>query len=147
MAIRALQREHACDARFVVRILPRIFIPGVELHMKLAVALMGILLLTGLWGCWPVALMGGTAAGYYVGNDERDFNQITDDASITAAVKSSFFKDREVSAWDINVDTRNGVVTLNGTVSSLAKEERAIELAQTVAGVKKIISRLTIVTP
>lgn len=114
--------------------------------MKQVAVLMGLLLLTGLSGCWPLVLVGGTAAGYYVGNDDRDLKQISDDAGITAAVKSSFFKDREVSAWDIDVDTRYGVVTLSGTVSSSDKEERAIELTQTVEGVKKIVSRLTIVT-
>ena len=117
-----------------------------KLSMVLMKALVSVLLLASLWGCWPLAVVGGGAAGYYVGNDDRDVNQIADDASITAAVKSSFLKDRAVSAWDINVDTRNGVVTLNGTVSSLEKEERAIELTQKVQGVKKIISRLTIVT-
>ena len=100
-----------------------------------------------LAGCLPAAIVGGSAAGYYVGNDDRAVDEIVDDASITAAVNAKFLKDRNVSAWDINVDTRYGVVTLNGTVSSPDKEDRAIELASEVKGVKKIISKLTIVTP
>jgi hyperosmotically inducible protein len=107
---------------------------------------LAVFLASCLAGCWPAVLVGGTAAGYYAGNDERDVNQIADDASITAAVKARFLRDKDVSAWDINVDTRYGVVTLNGTVSSSEKEERAIDLTQEVRGVKKIISKLTIVT-
>ncbi len=114
--------------------------------MKTVVAtLMSMLLAISLCGCWPAILVGGTAAGYYAGNDERDLDEIVDDASITAAVNARFLKDRDVSAWDINVDTRNGVVTLNGTVSGVEKQERAIELTQEVRGVKKIISKLTVI--
>lgn len=96
-------------------------------------------------GCVPALVAGGTAAGYYVGQDERDVRGILDDASITAAIKARLVKDQEVSAFDINVDTRKGVVTLYGSVSSSAKEMRVIEVAKSVEGVQKIISQVTIV--
>lgn len=96
-------------------------------------------------GCVPALLAGGAAAGYYVGQDERNVRGILDDASITAAVKARLLKDKTVSAFDINVDTRNGVVTLYGSVSTLEKEMRVIDITKTVDGVQKIISRVTIV--
>lgn len=105
-------------------------------------AISGLLLLQG---CVPALVAGGAAAGYYVGQDERNVKGILDDASITAAVKTRLLKDKEVSAFDINVDTRKGVVTLYGSVSSVEKELRVIEVTKTVDGVQKIISRVTIV--
>lgn len=102
----------------------------------------GVLLLQG---CVPALVAGGTAAGYYVGQDERNVRGILDDASITAAIKARLVKDQEVSAFDINVDTRKGVVTLYGSVSSSAKEMRVIEVAKSVEGVQKIVSQVTIV--
>jgi hyperosmotically inducible protein len=99
----------------------------------------------GLQGCLPALLAGGAAAGYYVSQDDRNVRGILDDASITAAVKTRLVKDKDVSAFDINVDTRKGVVSLYGNVSSAAKEMRAIEITKTVKGVTKIISRVTVV--
>ncbi len=42
-----------------------------------------------------------------------------DDSVVTAKVKSKFAGDPEVSAMNIDVDTSEGVVTLNGRVSSV----------------------------
>ncbi len=67
-----------------------------------------------------------------------------EDGSITAAVKMKFANDELVSANNIDVDTSNGVVTLNGTVSSQAEAQRAVDLAQTVSGVKNVRSNLII---
>ncbi|MEJ2670492.1 MAG: BON domain-containing protein [Gammaproteobacteria bacterium] len=104
-----------------------------------------VVLGSGVTACVPAFIAGGAAAGYYAGQDERTVGEIVDDAGITTAVKTRLFKDPQVSAIDINVDTRNGVVILYGTVSSRAKETRIIELTKQVKGVKKIISRISIV--
>ncbi len=96
-------------------------------------------------GCAPALLAGGAAAGYYVGKDQRSVGEILDDAGITAAINAKFVKDPNVSAFDINVDTRNGVVTLYGSVANTDIEDQAIYLAQQVKGVRKIISKLTVV--
>jgi osmotically-inducible protein OsmY len=44
----------------------------------------------------------------------------------------------------INVDTKNNVVTLSGTVTSLAGKNRAAQLARQTDGVKNVINNLTI---
>ena len=67
-----------------------------------------------------------------------------DDATITSAVKMRFAKDETVKAFAINVDTKNGDVTLTGTVKSQAEADRAIELARGIEGVKNVTSNLTI---
>jgi hyperosmotically inducible protein len=65
-------------------------------------------------------------------------------ARITSEVKLKFAADDTVKALNIDVDTSNGVVTLNGTVNSKAELQKAIQLAKTVDGVKQVKSNLTV---
>ena len=74
----------------------------------------------------------------------EEVGETVEDGSITAAVKMRFANDETVSASKIDVDTNNGVVTLNGTVASQAEADRAVELAQTVSGVKNVRSNLIV---
>ena len=65
-------------------------------------------------------------------------------ARITSEVKLKFAADDTVKALNIDVDTANGVVSLNGTVNSKAELHKAIQLAKSVDGVKQVKSNLTI---
>lgn len=65
-------------------------------------------------------------------------------ARITSEVKLKFAADDTVKALNIDVDTNNGVVTLNGTVNSKNELQQAIRLAKSVDGVKQVKSNLTI---
>jgi hyperosmotically inducible periplasmic protein len=80
---------------------------------------------------------GTTAAGKQVGEKAED-------ASITSAIKMKFANDELVSASNINVDTVDGHVTLNGIAASQAEISRAVELGQSVDGVKSVHSNLVI---
>ena len=60
------------------------------------------------------------------------------DAWITGKVKSTLLLTRNVDGLDINVDTKDGVVSLKGEVDSAAERDRAVELASTIRGVKKV---------
>lgn len=60
---------------------------------------------------------------------------------------------REQLQWDVRVDASNisvsvndGIVTLTGTVDSAAAESAALASAWSVAGVREVINRLTVVT-
>ena len=44
----------------------------------------------------------------------------------------------------IDVDTNNGVVTLNGTISNAAERRRALEIARDTDGVKSVKDNLKI---
>jgi hyperosmotically inducible protein len=66
------------------------------------------------------------------------------DAAITSAVKSKFLVDSAVSGLKIDVDTSNGMVTLNGNVTSKAEADRAMTLARNTDGVKSVHSNLKI---
>lgn len=68
------------------------------------------------------------------------------DPGITTAVKSKLAADDTVRATDLNVDTKNGVVTLKGEVPSAAAKTRAIELAKATDGVREVVDAIA-VTP
>lgn len=106
---------------------------------------LGVGLTMLLSGCAAVVVGGAAAGGYYVGQDERSIGRISEDATITSSINAAYVKDDLVSALDINVDTRNGVVTLYGSVSSGRVATRAVQLARSVKGVKQVHSKLTVV--
>jgi hyperosmotically inducible periplasmic protein len=66
------------------------------------------------------------------------------DAAVTTAVKAKFLADTSVSGLKIDVDTKDGVVTLNGTVATKAEADRAMSLARDSDGVKRVVSNLRI---
>ena len=77
------------------------------------------------------------AAGQSVG-------ETTSDATITSAVKMKFAADKTVDAFDINVDTDDGNVTLTGDVNTKTEADQAVALAKSVEGVKTVTPRLKI---
>ena len=68
----------------------------------------------------------------------------TQDANISSAIMLKFASDDLISTSRINVDTTNGSVTLNGTVSAQLKADRAMELGRSVEGVKRVRSNLIV---
>src|SRR4051812_12017443 len=66
------------------------------------------------------------------------------DAGITTAVKSKMAADDTVKGYQINVDTRNHVVTLKGDVNTSVARERAIVIARETDGVRDVIDRLKV---
>jgi hyperosmotically inducible protein len=66
------------------------------------------------------------------------------DAAVTSAVKAKLLADTAVSGLKIDVDTKDGVVTLNGTVATKAEADRAISVARESDGVKRVVSNLRI---
>ena len=66
------------------------------------------------------------------------------DAAITSAVKAKFLADTTVGGLKIDVDTRAGVVMLNGTVASRAEADRAVMLARETEGVDNVVNNLKV---
>jgi hyperosmotically inducible protein len=66
------------------------------------------------------------------------------DAAITAAVKTKFLADTKISGLSIDVDTKNGVVTLTGTLPSSAERTHAITVAKGTDGVKSVVNHLKV---
>jgi hyperosmotically inducible protein len=69
------------------------------------------------------------------------------DAGITTAVKSKFAADDTVKAYQINVDTKDRIVTLKGEVETPAARDRAVELARATDGVRDVVDVLVLAPP
>lgn len=66
------------------------------------------------------------------------------DAAITGKVKSALISDPDVKALSIDVDTKDGVVSLNGSADSAAHSEKATTVARGVEGVKSVENHLIV---
>jgi hyperosmotically inducible protein len=73
--------------------------------------------------------------------------QKIDDAWITTKVQSKFFLHDDIKARDIDVETKNGVVTLSGSVASAAAKETAGYLVKETEGVRELVDNLRVATP
>ena len=62
------------------------------------------------------------------------------DAWITTKVKSDLLATPDVSGLAIDVDTKNGVVMLKGSVDNKAQADKAVAVTKKIDGVKKVDS-------
>jgi len=67
---------------------------------------------------------------------------VVDNAALTTKVKTALLADELVKGTQINVDSNNGVVTLNGAVDSPAHKEKAEQVAKGVSGVTRVQNNL-----
>ena len=74
----------------------------------------------------------------------RTAGQNLDDTNTTAAVKAQLARDKVSTLTRIDVDTTDGVVSLNGTVESAEQRARAEQIARGVSGVKRVINNLQV---
>jgi osmotically-inducible protein OsmY len=73
-----------------------------------------------------------------------DTQRVATDVSITAAVKGQLLADKMVSGLKIDVDTSNGVVTLNGTAKTRAEADQAARIARETMGVTSVVNNLRV---
>jgi osmotically-inducible protein OsmY len=74
----------------------------------------------------------------------KEAGEAITDAAITTAVKSRLVADAAAEAAKIDVDTKDNVVTLTGTVGSAAEKAEAIRAARATAGVREVRDRLSV---
>ena len=70
-----------------------------------------------------------------------------DNGTLTAKVKTALFAAADVKAMQIDVDSKDGVVTLNGTQETAAAVDRAAAVARGTDGVASVDNRLTVKAP
>jgi hyperosmotically inducible protein len=75
---------------------------------------------------------------------DRTAGEAVDDASVTRHVKARLLDDEIVRGLHIDVDTKQGVVYLTGTVRSEQERDRALELARSAPGVRDVQANLKI---
>jgi hyperosmotically inducible protein len=74
----------------------------------------------------------------------RESGNAVSDGWITMKVHSQFIPEDALDGSDNEVDTRNAVVTLNGTVATLAGRARAVAIAKGTDGVKSVTDKLQV---
>ena len=83
-------------------------------------------------------------AGEKMGDAANKAAEATGDAAVTAKVKTKFLADTTIGGLKIDVDTKDNVVTLSGTVSSAAEKRHAVEVAKGTDGVKRVVDHLKV---
>ena len=86
----------------------------------------------------------GARIGETVAVGANRAQQFAADGALTAKIKSKMALDDTVEAFDINVDTDGGTVTLRGTVESTVQQQRAVELARETEGVTSVVDQLIV---
>ena len=66
------------------------------------------------------------------------------DAGLTTKVKAKLAADDTVKAYQIDVDTKDKVVTLSGSVDSQAAKDQAVSLARSSEGVADVVDNITV---
>jgi len=74
----------------------------------------------------------------------RTVGEVVTDAGITMSVKTQFLDDPLVKGLKIDVDTRDAIVFLTGSVGSNAEKDKAIQLAKDTKGVRDVKANLTL---
>jgi hyperosmotically inducible periplasmic protein len=69
---------------------------------------------------------------------------VIQDSAITATVKTALLADPDVKGLKIDVDTKNGVVTLKGTADRSVNRDRAVAIAKDTSGVKSVDDQLVV---
>lgn len=71
---------------------------------------------------------------------KKESAQPVTDTWITTKVKADLLATKDVSGMEIKVDTKNGVVKLEGTVATKAEADKAIASTRAIEGVKQVDS-------
>jgi len=96
-----------------------------------------------------IALGLGLSAGHvfaeeHAGQGTRSVGQVIDDSTITASIKTKLMEDQRTEAFDINVTTRQGMVTLEGGADSALAKTTATNIAKATEGVKSVDNRIVV---
>ena len=102
--------------------------------MRQSLRLISLILITLMMGC----------ASYQKDSASRTVGEVTDDIGIHTTIKARMVNDELVRGMAINVEVKKGVVGLTGEVRSAEERDRAIEIAESVSGVERVIEKLLI---
>ena len=75
---------------------------------------------------------------------QRDFGSKVEDATVTAKVKSKLLWNDKTDGLDVDVDTRNGKVTLSGAADTQASKDMVARIARNTEGVVAVDNQLKV---
>jgi hypothetical protein len=86
----------------------------------------------------------GFASGVALAEDSMTRSARVDDATMLAKIKTSLLRATDVDGLDVNVDVRNGVVTLSGSAASQDERAKAERIAGSADGVRSVNNRIVL---
>jgi hyperosmotically inducible protein len=104
---------------------------------------MALIMATSLLAGCALAMLNGAASSGGSSSAPAPARRSSDDA-IATAVRSKLAADPAVKAFNLSVDTHDGVVTLRGQVANVGQRNAAVADARAVAGVKSVQSLITV---
>ena len=107
-----------------------------ENRVKILKQFMLLVLLSALTACASLVVGGG--------GNRKQSSVTKQDAALTNAVVSAFIHDAGVPAFDIQVQSHHGVVTLTGYVANASIRQRAVRVAESVTGVQQVRNYLKV---
>jgi osmotically-inducible protein OsmY len=93
------------------------------------------------WSLLVVALL---CVPVIAADEDRTVTQAVQDATITARIETIFLLNEHLNPFRISTTTRNGVVTLEGTVDDRVERDLAEALAKSFGGVTGVDNRLAV---
>ena len=99
----------------------------------------------GRW-TFGLLLVAALAAGCqsYRDGETRTVGELTDDSAIQVKVKTLLVKDKLIDGWRLDVDVERGVVSLSGWVATEEMRRRALQMANSVKGVRSVEDQLQV---
>jgi hyperosmotically inducible protein len=87
---------------------------------------------------------GSASGGATASRDSRTAAQRASDDAISTSVRSKLAVDPALKAFNLSVDTHDGIVTLRGQVANVEQRNAAQLQARAVKGVKSVQNRVTV---
>jgi osmotically-inducible protein OsmY len=91
-----------------------------------------------------IAIVATVSIAPLVVAQDRTIGEKVDDATLTASVKTKLVSERAKNMVAVNVDTKNGVVHLQGTVPTVEDRFQAERLARATKGVVDVKNDLKV---
>jgi len=75
---------------------------------------------------------------------EESAGQKVDDVTVLTRIKADLLQSKNVDGLDVNVDVKDGRVTLSGTASTDAERTQAESIAKNASGVKSVENKIVL---
>ena len=107
-------------------------------------ALAALMIATSMLGGCALAMLNGAASSGGGSSSAPPPARSSTDGAISTAVRSKLAADPAVKAFNLSVDTHDGVVTLRGQVANVGQRNAAVADARAAHGVKSVQNLITV---
>ena len=87
----------------------------------------------------------GAEVGYVATQDDRSTSEVLSDQLLVSKIKAKLIATPGVPAFDINVDSFKGIITLRGALTTQESIDKALDVVKETDGVHGVESKLVLV--